>query len=112
MGLLVGIIQRRQLTMEKSNLAFQLLCITKAMSVAANSSMELMQVGTDYEADSLIAKKLQERQYKLKLLEEKLQVQKGAIQVRLNEIEEELKSVDSMINAEIKSLFSYNIPGG
>ena len=112
MGLLVGIIQRRQLTMEKSNLAFQLLLITKAMSVASNSANELLQVGTDYEADTLIAKKLQERQYKLKLLEEKLQSQKGAIQVRLNEIEEELKSVDSMINAEIKTMFSYNIPGG
>lgn len=111
MGLLVGIIQRRQLTMEKSNLAFQLLLITKAISVASNSATELMQVGTDYESDSLVAKKLQERQYKLKLLEEKLQIQKGAIQTRLNEVEEELKSVDSMIQAEIKSLFSYNVPG-
>ncbi len=111
MGLLVGIIQRRQLRMEKSNLAFQLLLITKAMSVAANSANELMQVGTDYESDSLIAKKLQERQYKLKLLEEKLSLQKEEIQTRLNEVEEELKSVESMINSEIKTMFSYNVPG-
>ncbi len=112
MGLLVGTIQRRQLRMEKSHLAFQLLLLTKAMAVAGNATNELMQVGTDYESDSIVAKKLQERQYKLKLLEEKITRQKEEIQTRLNEIEEELKSVETMINSEIKTLFSYNMQGG
>ena len=67
MGLLIATIQRRQLRMERSNLQFQLLLITKAIATAGKSTNELMQVGTDYESDSIIAKRLQERQYKLKI---------------------------------------------
>lgn len=107
MGLLVATIQRRQLRMEKSNLQFQLLLITKGIASAQKSTNELMQVGTDYESDSLISKRLQERQYKFKLLEESLSLQKEEIQTRLQEIETELKSVDEMIKGEIQDLFSY-----
>ena len=82
MGLLVATIQRRQLRMERSNLQFQLLLITKGIAAAQKSTNELMQVGTDYEADSLIAKKLQQRQYKLKLLEQKLNMQKNALELQ------------------------------
>ena len=76
MGLLIATIQRRQLRMERSNLQFQLLLITKGIAAAQKSTNELMQVGTDYESDSLITKRLQERQYKMKLLEESLSLQK------------------------------------
>ena len=107
MGLLVATIQRRQLRMERSNLQFQLLLITKAISQAQKSTNELMQVWTDYESDSLITKRLQERQYKFKLLEESLGLQKEEIQTRLQEIDTELKSVDEMIKGEIQDLFSY-----
>lgn len=107
MGLLVATIQRRQLRMEKSNLQFQLLLITKGIAAAQKSTNELMQVGTDYESDSIITKRLQERQYKMKLLEESLSLQKEAIQTRLQEVETELKSVDEMIKGEIQELFSY-----
>lgn len=108
MGLLVATMQRRQLRMEKHNLSFQLLLITTAISQAAKSQNELMQVGTDYESDSIIAKRLQERQYKFKLIEEKLSLQKTEIQTRLQEIETELKSVEEMIKGEIGELFSYS----
>ena len=107
MGLLIATIQRRQLRMERSNLQFQLLLITKAIATAGKSTNELMQVGTDYESDSLITKRLQERQYKFKLLEESLSLQKEEIQTRLQEIDTELKSVDEMIRGEIQDLFSY-----
>ncbi len=107
MGLLVATIQRRQLKMERSNLQFQLLLITKGIAAAQKSTNELMQVGTDYESDSIIAKRLQERQYKFKLLEESLSLQKEEIQTRLQEIDTELKSVEEMIKGEIQDLFSY-----
>lgn len=108
MGLLVATMQRRQLKMERNNLSFQLLLITNAISQASKSQNELMQVGTDYESDSIITKRLQERQYKFKLLEEKLSMQKTEIQTRLQAIEEELKSLDEMIKGEIHELFSYS----
>ena len=76
---------------------------------ATKAAGNLMQVGTDFESDSLIAKKLQQRQYKLKLLEEKLDIRKAEIQTRLDEIAQELQSNESMIQSGIQSSFSYKI---
>ena len=112
MGLLIGLIQRRQLCMEKSNLSFQLLLITKGLSVAHKSADSLTQVGTDYEGDPLMSKQLQERQYKLKILEEKLAAQKAEIQTRIDEINVELQSVNDMIKNSVQEMFSYKVSSG
>lgn len=109
MGLLVGIIRKRQLSMMKSNAEWKLQLITSALMTAQNSANNLMQVGTDYEADSLIAKKLQQRQYKLKLLEEKLNQQKAALELQIKEYSQEIESCNSMIDANIKNAFSYHV---
>ena len=109
MGLLIGIIRKRQLSMMKSNAEWKLQLITSALMTAQNSANNLMQVGTDYEADSLIAKKLQQRQYKLKLLEEKLNQQKAALELQIKEYSQEIESCNSMIDANIKNAFSYHV---
>jgi pyocin large subunit-like protein len=109
MGLLIGIIRKRQLAMMKSNAEWKLQLITTALMTAQNSVNNLMQVGTDYESDSLIAKKLQQRQYKLKLLEEKLMQQKSALELQIKEYTQEMESCQSMIDANVKSAFSYSI---
>lgn len=95
--------------LQKSNAEWKLQLITQAKMTAQNSTNNLLQVGTDYEADSLIAKKLQQRQYKLKLLEEKLDRQKAALELQIQECADEIKSCDSMIQASIQNSFSYNI---
>ncbi|MBR6301601.1 hypothetical protein IKR55_02585 [bacterium] len=112
MGLLVGIVRKRYLAMMKSNAEWKLQLITTALMTAQNSTNNLLQVGTDYEADSLIAKKLQQRQYKLKLLEQKLNMQKNALELQIKECTQEIESCDAMINASIRSSFSYNIGAG
>lgn len=109
MGLLIGIVRMRYLKMMKSSAEWKLQLITAALMTAQNSTNNLLQVGTDYESDSLIAKKLQQRQYKLKLLEEKLSGQKSALELQIKECTEEMESCKSMIEANIKSSFSYNI---
>lgn len=109
MGLFIGLIRKRQLMMQRSTLQWQLTLITQAKRVATNSVNNLMQVGTDYEGDPLIAKKLQERTYKLKLLEEKLDLQKMTIEGQLETIKLELESVSSMIQAAAQESFSYKI---
>ena len=48
----------------------------------------------------------------LKLLEEKLDLQKDEIQHRIEEVETELKSVDEMIKSSIEESFSYHMGGG
>lgn len=109
MGLLIGIIRRRTLRMLKSTAEWQLQLITQAKRTAHKSANNLQQVGTDYEADSLIAKKLQQRQYKLKELEEKLDLRKEELETQIKGYAEEIQSCNSMIEASIKSSFSYNI---
>lgn len=109
MGLFIGIIRRRYLKMMKSTYEWKMHLITQAKMTATNAASNLLQVGTDYESDSLIAKKLQQRQYKLKLLEEKLDLQKADIQSKLDGISQELQSNESMIQAGIQSSFSYKI---
>ena len=79
MGLLIGIIRMRQLNLMQSNCEWKLQLIAQAVSTAQNSANNLLQVSTDYESDSAVAKKLQQRQYKLKALEEKLNAQKAAL---------------------------------
>ena len=109
MGLFIGIIRKRFLAIQKSTAEWKLQLITQAKMTAQNSANDLLQVGTDYEADSLIAKKLQQRQYKLKLLEQKLDAQKAALELQIKEYAEEIQSCETMIQAAIKSSFSYNI---
>ena len=94
MGLLIGIIRLRQLRLMQSNCEWKLQLITQA---------------TDYEADTMIAKKLQQRQYKLKLLEEKLDMQKEALEQQLKEINAEMESCRGMIDKHISSSFSYKV---
>ena len=107
MGLFIGIIRNVYLKQMRSTLQSQLHLITQAKMTATKAASNLMQVGTDYESDSLIAKKLQERQYKLKLLEEKLDLQKTEIEERLEMINTELKSNQEMIHSGIQESFTY-----
>lgn len=107
MGLFIGIIRNVYLKQMKSTYQWQLHLITQAKMTATKAASSLMQVGTDYESDSLIAKKLQERQYKLKLLEEKLDLLKTEIEERLEMINTELKSNQEMIHSGIQESFTY-----
>ncbi len=112
MGLFLGLITRRYLKIKKSNYVWQMHLITKAKSAAAAAANNLMQIGSagnDYAAGSALEKKLQQRQYKMKILEDKLDLQKAEIQTKLDEINTELQSVEGMINSSIKTSFSYNV---
>jgi C4-dicarboxylate-specific signal transduction histidine kinase len=109
MGLLIAIVRKRYLMLMKSNAEWKLQLITQAKMTAQNAANNLLQVGTDYEADTMIAKKIQQRQQKLKALEEKLDLQKSALELQVKEYSEELQSCNSMIEANIKSSFSYQI---
>ena len=109
MGLLIGIIRMRQLNLMQSNCEWKLQLIAQAVSTAQNSANNLLQVSTDYESDSAVAKKLQQRQYKLKALEEKLNAQKAALEIQLKEINAEMESCRGMIDAHIKDVFSYRV---
>ena len=107
MGLLIAIVRKKFLMMQKSTAEWKLQLITQAKMTAQNSVNDLLQVGTDYEADPLISKKLQQRQYKLKLLEEKLDRQMGALKLQIEECTQEISSCDNMIKSNVQNSFSY-----
>ncbi len=109
MGLLIAIMRKRELRKLKSNAEWQLHLITQSVHATQKSNNDLLQVGTNYESDSALSKKLQQRQYKLKILEEKLNERKAVIEVQIKEYTEEMQSCQSMIDAHIKDMFSYNI---
>lgn len=111
MGLLIGIIRKKFLVMQKSNAAWKLLLITSAIAAAQNSANNLMQAGTDYKADSAIAKTLQARQYKLNAMETKLKQQKQTLETQISEYEAEIKSCTEMIQKEAQDLFTYRATG-
>ena len=108
MGLLIGIIQRKVLKQEQSRYQFQLLTITKGLSVAHRSCENLTQTGTNYQADPVMTKILNERLAKLKALEDQLREQKEEITTRLDEIKTELQSVNAMIKEGVQEMFSYS----
>lgn len=107
MGLLIGLIRKKFLVLQKSNAAWKLMLITSAIAAAQNSANNLLQVGTDYKAESKIAKKLQERQYKLNALETKLKQQKQALELQISEYDAEIKSCAEMIQKNAEELFMY-----
>jgi len=109
MGLFIALIRRKELKKMQASAEWNLTLITQAKSKAQDSVNDLMQVGTDYETDSLVAKRLQARRYQLKVYEEKLDQQKAALETQLKEITSELQSCEEMINQNIQSSFSYKV---
>ena len=107
MGFLVSIVRRRFLNLQKSHLEWQAQLIAQAISKAQNSINDLVRAGTDYSADTTIAKKLLYRQQKLQALENKLKQQKDAIDLQLQECKQELESCKSMIEEGVQTFFSY-----
>ncbi|MBE7712756.1 MAG: hypothetical protein E7Z87_03335 [Cyanobacteria bacterium SIG26] len=111
MGYCIGIIRLRELQKQRHNIEWQLTLITQAKGVAANSVNDLMQVGTDYDDNSVMGKRLQQRKYQLKVYEEELDARKAALEQRLKAIETEIQSCQQMIQANIQSSFSYSVGG-
>lgn len=66
-----------------------------------------MQVGTDYSPDSPVMKQLNQRQAKLKILEQKLDKQMVQYQTRLQMVTTELESCRGRLQGNIGRAFSY-----
>lgn len=109
MGLFIALVRKRELMKQKHAAEWRLTVLTQAKGVAQNAVNDLMQTGTDREADSEFARRLQNRKYELKVYEEKLDEEKAALETQLKEIDAEMQSCQSMIDSNIQSSFSYQI---
>ena len=72
MGIITDTIRLHQLQGEKLDLQFKIQQITMSKMGLAHSCNDLLKVGTDYDPNSPVMKTLQQRQAKMKLMEEKL----------------------------------------
>jgi len=109
MGLITDTIRLRQLRGQQTDLKFKLQQIAIEKTRLINSGNDLMQVGTDYDPESPVMKTLQQRQAKLKIIEEKLEQQTQEYQIELQMIEAEYKSCKERLTKEIEEEMSYTL---
>ena len=108
MGFITDSMRLRQLHGQKMDLEFKIQQITITKQSMINAGSDLMKVGTDYDPDSPVMKTLQQRQQKLKILEEKLNQQAQEYQLQLDAVRTEYESCKQRVNQSIKEEFSYS----
>lgn len=107
MGLLVSNMRLQYLLLMKGSLEYKIQLITQSKMALMQSTNELMSVGNDYDPDSPVVKTLQQRQAKLKILEQQLDIQMQQYQNQLKSVETEIESARGVIDKNIESSFKY-----
>lgn len=106
MGLIVAQIRQMYLINSKIDYEYKLQMITQARMGLSQSVDDLVNMN-DSNPESPMNKVLAQRQAKLKILEQKLELQSKQYQNQLQMIETELKSCEGMIQNSIQTAFSY-----
>lgn len=107
MGLIVSQIRLMYLQQQRLDLEYKVQLITQTKMGLSKSVSDLMEVGNDYDPESPTTKMLQQRQAKLKVLEQKLDQQLEQYNIRLKMIDQEYQSAQGMLDKNIQSSFSY-----
>ena len=107
MGLIVDTIRMQYLNNVRMDLEYKIQLITQTRSELMTSCNDLMQVGNDYDSDNPIVKTLNQRQAKLKLLDQKLEQQMLQYQTKLKTVETEYNSCRARVDKNIQHAFSY-----
>ena len=107
MGLVNSQIRLLYLQQTRLDLEYKIMLITQAKMGLSKSVSDLMEVGNDFDPDSPTTKMLQQRQAKLKVLEQKLDAQMLQYQSRLKMVDAEYQSCQGMIDKNIQTSFTY-----
>ena len=107
MGVLVAVMRLQYLNNLKCDLEYKVQLITQTTMSLLASNADLLQVGNDYSSESPIVKALQQRQAKMKLLEQKLDQQMAGYQAQLQMINVEMQSAQKMFQENVQRSFSY-----
>ena len=108
MGVITDSIRMQYLNNQKLDLEYKIQLITQSRMGLTQAASDLMQVGTDYSPDSPVVKQLNQRQAKLKALEQKLEQQMIQYQARLQMVKTEYESCRSRLYENIGHSFRYN----
>ena len=107
--MLTDIMRLRQLRGQQRDLNYKIQQITTEKSNIAFTGNTYMQVGTDYDPESPMMKVMQDRQAKLKILEDQLDQQMESYQIQLKMVEAEYDACKQRLDAEIKEEMSYSL---
>lgn len=107
MGLVVSQIRLLYLQQQRLDLEYKIQLITQTKMGLSKATSDLMEVGNDYDPESPTTKMLQQRQAKLKLIEQKLDMQLATYNTRLKMIDQEYESAKAMLDKNIQNSFSY-----
>ena len=108
MGLITSQIRLIYLQQSRLDLEYKMQLTTQAKMGLSQSVSDLTQASNDYnDPDSPITKMLNQRIAKLKVLEQKLDLQMATYKTRLNMIETEYQSCQSMLDRSIQNSFTY-----
>jgi hypothetical protein len=107
MGLIAAQIRLIYLNQTRLDLEYKMQLITHTRMTLAQSCGDLLAVGNDFDPESPATKMLQQRQAKLKVLEQKLEMQMNQYQARLKMIDAEMESCKQLFEKNIQRSFSY-----
>ncbi len=110
MGYVSDSIRLRQLSGERRDLKYKIQQIAMTKQELSNINNDLIKPGTTYDSNSPVMKTLQERQAKIKLLEDKLEQELEEYTLKLKTIESERNAVLGRLPEEISEEFSYSLP--
>ncbi len=108
MGLITATLRMQYLQQARLDLEYKIQLITQTKIGLTQSGDDLMQVGNDYDPESPITKMLNQRQAKLKALEQKLDSQLLQYQNRLKMIDAEYNSCKEMFSKNLQTLSYFN----
>ncbi len=107
MGLIIASIEKHQLRQEELDLQYKIQMITKTRRTLTQSVEDLTAVGANYDADSPMAKALEQRKAKLKVLEQQLEARFEEYQDQLKMISAQRESAEKMFEQEVGKAFKY-----
>jgi len=107
MGVITDSSRVQYLLNQKIDLEYKIQLVTQAKSNLAFANADLMQVGSDYAPDSPVVKQLNQRQAKLKAMEQKLDQQMEQYRIRVQMVEAELQACRGRLRSGIGESFRY-----
>lgn len=107
MGMATSQLRLMYLNAYRLDLEYKVQLITEAKMNLSKTCTDLLNVGSDLDADDPLIKKLEARKERLNIMEKKLDMQMQQYQNTLKMIEQEMQSCDQMLQKNIERSFKY-----
>lgn len=101
MGLAAATVNQQFLIGYKNDLEYKISVIDQAKLNLADSTKDLITVGTDMDPDNPAVRQLEQRKARLNLLEKKLDMERHEYEIKLAMVEQGMKQNEQMIKSNL-----------